>query len=452
MSLALLGGVGVLAYHTWRTPRARAGEQRAAATTRLASPDVRVEVTHPREGSHARTTSQPGTVRSFEHASLYAKVSGYLKTLAVDIGDRVEEGQTIAEIDSPERVKAVEQAQAALEKARAGARQAATRTATARASVGVAEALIAEAHAQLEEATARRTNRKSEYDRIADLARRRAIEKKLVDEEEERYATALAAEHAATAGIESARAQVEEAKAKVDQAIAEAEMAEAQIAVAQADLDEANVMLAYTKIVSPYAGIVTARNFHRGDFIRSAADSGGPPVLAVARNDLMRVIVQVPDRDVPFVDRGDPATVIFDALGGATFEGKVARFSASEDEQTRTMRTEIDLPNQDGRLRDGMYGRVVIQLEGAGQLLTVPSSALVERSGPNGAVYVVRDGQAHKVPVQVGRDNGVEAEILSGLTPDEVVVVRAIGSLGEDTPVREEPYRPNGATREGRAG
>ncbi len=166
-------------------------------------------------------------------------------------------------------------------------------------------------------------------------------------------------------------AQVVTAEADIRHAHAEERVADARLAQAQ-------ILAQYTRIISPYTGVVTQRNFHDGDFIREAIRGGEPPILTVTRTDLMRVIIYVPDRDTPLLDRGDEAVVRIDALGGEEFRGKVARFSEVELSTNRTMRTELDLPNPTGRLRQGMYGPVSILLEPPTDFLTIPSKALHE--------------------------------------------------------------------------
>ncbi|MBX6315181.1 MAG: efflux RND transporter periplasmic adaptor subunit [Isosphaeraceae bacterium] len=147
----------------------------------------------------------------------------------------------------------------------------------------------------------------------------------------------------------------------------------------------------------------------------------------------------VPDRDVPFVDRGDPALIRIDALGGCEFRGRVSRFASSESATNRTMRTEVDLPNPDGRLRMGMYGMGMIVLEPPSKGLTVPSSALVEKSGDGtGAVFVAREARAHYIAVHVVRDDGQSAVIAGGLKPDDLVIIRYNGALSDGGPVALE--------------
>ena len=236
----------------------------------------------------------------------------------------------------------------------------------------------------------------------------------------------------------AAAAQLTAAVARVAQAQADLEAARADHEAAEADQARAEVLVDYTRITSPYDGVVTLRSFHDGDFIRSAADGGTIPVLAVAQTDLMRVVVLVPDLDVPFVDRGDTATLRVDALAGRVFRGAVARFSDVENDQ-KLMRTEVDLPNADNLLRDGMYGTARIEVEPPSQNLRIPSTCLIEQTGQGqGAVYVVRDGKAHRQPVQVGLDDGREVEIVGGLAPEDQVIVRYNGTIADGLAVRAE--------------
>jgi RND family efflux transporter MFP subunit len=253
---------------------------------------------------------------------------------------------------------------------------------------------------------------------------------------------AQAAVDTADAGIETAAAQLAEAKAKVEKAKADLKAAQAQVLIAEANLKMAKVFVQYTQIQSPYDGVVIFRgpSVHPGSFVR-AADVGGAsePLLTVAMTAKMRTIVPIPDRDVPYCHVGDPATVQLDALAGRTFQGQISRVSESEDLNDRTMRVEIDLPNPDGVLRDGMFGRALIVLEKLITNLTVPSSCLIDRNGKGeGAVLVVKDGRVHRVTVHVGLDTGLRAEILDGLTEEDLVILQPDTSIAEGTRVHAE--------------
>ena len=399
-----------------------------------------VEVTHPRPGGIERTTTQAGSVHAFEHASLYAKLSGYLEVQNVDIGDRVKLGQLLAVIEDPEIDKAVDQSQAALDQALAKVRVAEAQIRSARAASEAAGALVKVSDATVDARVSNQNLQDKQLKRIAGLVARRAVEEKLEDEQRDRFDVAVADVGVARAEVLSAKATVTNKEALIEEAQADLVETQANVEVAQANLAKAKVMQDYTRITSPYDGVVTVRSFHRGDFIRSAVEGGNIPMLAVARTDLMRVVMPIPDTDVPFVNKGDKAVFQIVALPGRTFTGTVSRYSETEDPGSRNMRTEIDLPNPDGKLREGMYGSVTVVLQAAApKSVTIPSSGLLGQTGTgDGSVYVVRDGKAHKVDVRVGNDNGVETEILSGLVLEDQVITTYNGSLTEGTPVKAE--------------
>lgn len=408
--------------------------------------NVRVKVVKPHKGGIERTTTQPGSVHSFRSAKLYSKLSGYLKEQNVDIGDHVEKGDVLAVIDMPELEKELDREEAAVQQAEAHVVQMEAAIESATADYNAAKALIGERKADVEDARSKRTYAEIRLRRIAALVQDRSIEEKLKDEAEEQSDAAKAHFMSAEASVVSAEAQASAAKAKIAEAEADLVDAQAKVEVAKASREKTKVMLGYTKITSPYTGVITVRNYFEGDFINARDQGATVPVLVVDETDWMRVVLQVPDLEVPFTNPGDVATVEIDALPGKSFPGKVSRLADSEDPQTRTMRTEVDLENKDGILRDGMYGKVTIVLEKASSNLTVPSSAVhVEASGEHAAgdgnhraklyLWVVRGGKAQKQHVQVGADNGISAEILTGLKADDDVVVDNKTALSEGVSV-----------------
>ena len=438
--LLVVAGVGVayfLMAKNDKTVEGRAGETstEARSTTGARLP---VEVAHPRQGGIEHTTTQAGSVHAFEHAALYSKIAGYLKVQNVDIGDRVKIGQLLAVIDDPELDKVVDQNKAALDKAKAEVHVAEAQIRSAEAAKQAAEAMVQQAQTSILAKTSNEELQQKQLNRIAGLVAHRAVEDKLQDEQQDRRDVAVADLGMARAEVISAEAAVMEKAALIEQAQADLIEAKANVAVGEADLAKAKVMHDYTRITSPYDGVVTLRSFHRGDFIRSASEGGNVPVLAVARTDLMRVVLPIPDTDVPFANRGDKATLHIVALPGKTFEGTISRFSETEDAESRNMRTEVDIPNKDEILREGMYGRVTVVLQAAAaDSMTIPSSGLLGQTGTGeGHVYVVVDEKAHKVEVQVGNDNGIETEILKGLKPADEVIISYNGSITEGTPVK----------------
>ncbi len=204
------------------------------------------------------------------------------------------------------------------------------------------------------------------------------------------------------------------------------------------------MLVGYTKIRSPYDGVITKRNFFRGAFIRSAAEGGLLPLLIVSRIDKVRVVTQVPDRDVPLTNVGDAAEITLDALGDEVFKGKVSRFAETEDPTSRTMHTEIDLANPNEKLRPGMYGIAKIILDTSIKSSTLPASCLVgESRDGNADVFIVRDGKARKVQIKVGVDDGLRVDVISGITPRDDVI-RNTGSVTNGMPARSNPNSPAG--------
>lgn len=404
---------------------------------------VRVEVVRPQMGGVERTVTRPASIHSFDYAVLYAQASGYLTKQVVDIGDVVKKGQLLAEIDAPELWANVEKARADLAKARAN-------VGVMQARLEVSEAQVKEARSQVEQAktgvqryTALVTLRKAQYRRIYRLWKLNSIQEELVDEAKQAQEAAEAQVVDARQAVITAQSHVQSTEATVKQAGADLTDAQAKVKVAQAMLKRAQALAEFTRIKSPYGGVITMRAYQLGDFIRNATEGETQPMLTVARTDLMRVITYLPDPDVPFARRGRKARLVVDSLPDHPFEGVLARTAASEDYNTRTMRVEMDVPNPkdkdhpNGLLKNGMYGEMTVYLGRTRRGVSIPSAALVgpEKDGMR-AVYVVRDGKAEHVEVRLGLDDGIRVEALSGLKESDLVVVRHGPGLRPGRPVR----------------
>lgn len=401
---------------------------------------VRVETVKPVKGGIARTTTRPATVIAFESAQLYSKVSGYLKLQPVDIGSQVKRGQVLAEIDAPELDKDLQRAKSAVDQTKTEVAQAIARLATTKADYEASLAAVKQSEAELERAVAARSFREKQYERMKALYKAKSIDERLVDEKLDEKDAAIAAEHAAEAAIATAKAQVNAALAKIQQAESDVAHAKAQVEVAEAAEAKAGVYVDYTKIVSPYDGVITKRNFFRGEFIRAAEQGGNIPLLAVEQIDVMRVVADVADPDVPFTNVDDAAEVEIFTLPGRTFHGKVSRIADAEAADSRTMRVEIDVPNDQRLLRQGMYGQVTIHLDDGIKAISIPSSSLVgDRSRDNGKVYIVKDGKAHLQSVILGFDNGLSVEVLKGLSTEDDVVRYPNSTLVDGSPLEIIP-------------
>jgi RND family efflux transporter MFP subunit len=319
-------------------------------------PPREVQIVHPFRGEIARAVKLPAfRVLAIQEATLYAKVSGYLKTLAVDKGDSVKEGQLLAEIEVPELL--------------------------ADEAVFKAESQVAH------------TN----YDRMT-AAREKAPD--LVVPET----------------VDNLRGQWE---------------------IAQAKLQRTQTLLQYARITAPFPGIITARFVDPGAFIPAATAGSTPQSAAIVRlMDFSRVRVQVfaPENESPFIKNGTPVQVTVEELPGKVFKGSVTRFAYALDEATKTMLTEIELPNPAGELRPGMYAGVQLEVERKRDALLVPVKALlVEKAGSS--VFTVADGKARKTPVQIGFNDGTNAEITGGIKSDQALILLNGQTLNNDQPV-----------------
>jgi HlyD family secretion protein len=406
----------------------------------------RVEVVQPQVGGVVNSTTQPGFVEAYNYANLFAKVSGYLQTQSVDIGTRVKKGQILATINAPEIVQAAHQAAAELAQAQTQLKANEAALVTAKADVVVASATIEEKEADLKQAVAFFAFHQIQYSRMSDLFKQKAIDERAVDENRKERDSAEAAKNLAEAAVSTAKADLGAKQAIVKQAEANVADARAKVVVASSVLDRANVYVAYTQIPSPYDGVVTKRNFHVGDFVRAAEEGSQTPILTVAETDVMRIVVKMPEVYVPLTKPNNPA-VFKVSFTDYSFDGKVARVADSLDRTDKTMRTEIDIPNPRNELRDGMFGYATIELSDSLKGLSVPSSSLVGKGGSQPSLFVVHDGRLKRVGVQVAVDTGARAGILSGLSPDDWVVLHPSDDLTEGQavqPVKVKAPRPSG--------
>src|SRR6185437_2976013 len=251
----------------------------------------------------------------------------------VDIGYRAKKGEVLAEVYAPELFKNVEKAGADLKKARANADAAEARVNKAKADEQSAESQYEQAKADVEKGQAMLSLRGKQYNRYKELAAKNSVQQELVDEKLEAKLAAESSLNAYKKAVLTAKSGITAAKAGVAQAEADVADAKAAVSVAKAILDRAEVLAKYTQIISPYDGVVTKRNFHDGAFIRDASQGDSKPVLAVARTNKMRIIVEAPDVAVPYLKEGDAVSLTIETLRDEHLHltGKVARMAVSEE-------------------------------------------------------------------------------------------------------------------------
>jgi RND family efflux transporter MFP subunit len=321
----------------------------------------------------------------FQEVDVMAKVSGFIRQINVDIGDRVHEGQLLATLEIPEMQDDLTRAAAAIDEATAD-------LATARDELQRAESAHDMAHLS--------------YSRILDVSKK---EPGLVPQQEvdEVHSRDLVAE-----------AQVSAAKSHIT-------ANEQRIRVSQAEQGRFKTLYQYAVIAAPFTGVVTKRYANTGSLIQAgtASQTQAMPVIRLSENSLLRLALPVPESAVPLIHLGEPVDVRVSALK-RTFPGRVARFADKVDQSTRTMKTEVDVPNPTLTLVPGMYAEVDLITAQRRSVLSVPVEA-VDGSGNATRVFVVRSsGTVQIIPVSLGIENAQRVEVLSGdmHEGDDVVV------------------------------
>ena len=247
---------------------------------------------------------QPGQIEAFEQTPLFAKLPAYVQKLYCDIGDRVEQDKPLADLWIPELHDEVRQKEAMVASAKAGVQQATAAVRAAEKAVATAEAELREARAGTIRALGQYERWKSEHARIVELAASRSVDRRLVDETQNELSAAEAARGEAEAKVASAEAALAERTVGVEKAKADLAVAQAGVGNAEADLARTHSLLHYTQIRMPYAGIVIERNVDRGDFVQPANMATAKPLFVVARNDMVRIFVDVPEMEAAQIEVG----------------------------------------------------------------------------------------------------------------------------------------------------
>ncbi len=328
-----------------------------------------VAVIKPEQEDWVQSITLPASIEPLYKATLYAKAAGYLESINVDIGDLVKEGDVLAELDIPEMVQGYEQLKARQKEAETSYRS-------------------AETDYELQKLT---------YERMKNIwdSEPGAISRQDVD--------------VAEAKLNFAKEKTAHEKASIDNA--------------KADLERIKALLEYGKIKAPFDGVITKRFVDPGALIQDAASATNvSPVVEIMHTDSVRVFTDIPELDIPLLDKGDKATLIIDSIPGREFVGEVTRYAESLDPSTRTMKTEIVIQNPEHVLLPGMYVNIKLDLEVHKNAITVPAtSLLVEKEKKY--VLVVENDKVDKREVVTGLDDGIRIEILEGLVGDENIII-----------------------------
>jgi RND family efflux transporter MFP subunit len=332
----------------------------------------------------ASTLTIAGEFKPFQEVDVHAKVAGYIRVINVDVGDHVKEGQTLAVLEVPEL---------------------AAQLTGAGAAVGAAQEQIRRAQGELERVRAAHAVAHSAYVRLKQAADSRPG---LVAQQE----------------VDDAEAKDAGSGAQVASAEADLSAAKQQLEVSQANQKQYSALAGYTRIVAPFAGVITTRYADTGALVAAGTSSSTQaiPVVRLAQTSRLRLVLLTPESVSAQIRLGDAVKVHVQALD-QDFVGKVSRFADSLDRQTRTMETEIDFDNRNGRLIPGMYAETQLSLRGKKDALTVPLEAVM-RNGDDATVLLV-NGQnlLEERHVRIGLEDSMRAEVLAGLAEGDRVVI-----------------------------
>lgn len=324
-------------------------------------------------------------IQPFQQVNIFSRVDGYIARLHVDKGDFVKANQLLVEIDHTDYLHAVNRAKANL--------------AAARADVLRQEANI--------------RNAKLNLNRMTELIKQQFVSQQDLDTAQVNYDVAVAQ-------IESLKAQVK------------------QMEVA---LQQAETNLTYSYIRAPFAGYIAERNLDQGSFVSGSTGSTSTfsrGILLLHEIDQVRTLIEVVEKDLPLIKIGQKAEVRAEAYPDRVFDGQVTRIVQALNRATRTMTVEVDLPNADHALKGGMFARVEVLVGTHRDAIQIPIDALTRLEDLQ-YVYVVKDGKASQVMVEVGSRVENRIEVLKGLTGTEHVIVSGKDLVGNGTTVEAHP-------------
>ncbi|HUL75136.1 MAG TPA: efflux RND transporter periplasmic adaptor subunit [Vicinamibacterales bacterium] len=367
------------------------GDRRVAAAGQHGSRQVKVENAEVREVR--RSVDVVGTLTAREDAIVSAEVAGRVAKLVHDLGDRVEVGDVLVELDQEKAQYGVEAQRAAL--------------ATARAKYGASDAgdlPPIERVPEVVSAASQLADAKQRLDRAKSLAARSILSKSDLDDAQLRYDTALAAHEQALASARELRADIE-AKASA-------------LRLAERDLRD-------TVIRAPFQGFVAERLVSLGQYVQTQT-----PIMRLVQLHPLKVTAEVPEKFAPWMQTGRDVSLRVDAFPTENFTGRIVRIGPSVNLKSRAFAIEGEVPNPDGRLKPGTFARLQITTDHVDRAVTIPAAAVQSRYGTN-RVFVVVNGLLQGREVVLGDRLGDRVEVSSGLDAGTPVVSADVEQLAD---------------------
>lgn len=387
IGLAVLGALGI-APRLWRERQIRASVPSAEMEAPL------VTVGFPVRAPTATDLVLPGSIQAVQETALYARVDGYLKQRLVNIGDRVQAGQILAEIDTPELDQQLFQVKATLAQSISALEQ--------------ARAALQHSETQLD------------YNRVNLDRWRKMKDRDLVAQQE----------------LDDRQVLVKSGQADVDAARANVAAAEANVTANKANVERIINLQSFQKVRAPFAGVITVRNVDNGALIGAGSGSNNQPLFRMAQTDSLRIFVNVPQTFVAMIAPGLAAEITVREFPQRSFAAQVANIAGALDPASRTLLTEVRMRNEGDLLRPGIYADVKFHLTHNNPALIIPASALILRSGPPRVATVGTDNKVRFQLVQLGRDYGATVEVVAGLNEKYPLLVAPPDNLQNGQLVR----------------
>ena len=352
---------------------------------------AQVTVAPVKRSSNTSSLVLPGNIQAVTEAPVLARASGYIKTRQADIGDRVKDGQVLAEIEAPELDQQIRQAQAGIDQA---------------------NSTIEQSQAALQQGQSNESLAKITAERSQKLFDRNVVSRQDNDTAQMQYAAQQANVQALGKAVAAARSSS---------------------GALQANLARLNDLKNYLTVRAPFAGVITVRNIDVGALV----NEGSTLLYRIAQTGRLRTYLNVPQADSGSVRVGQRATLVVPDLGGRKFSGLVTRTSNALDPASRTLLTEVEVDNAGGALMPGMYSEVDLAVPRKDPPLIIPADTLVVRGdGPQVAV-VDSGGVVHYKLIHLGRDLGASIEVLDGLEEGQLLAVNPGDTVREG--VRVQP-------------
>lgn len=382
-----------------------------------------VRIMKPQTRKITRVVGQPSFIESYERTSIFPKLTGYIEKWNVDIGDKVKKGDVLATLFVPELVEDFQTKKATVKLDEERVELARKMVEVAEADLKAADARLVESKAILAKYQAEVERWDTEVKRLRHEVDRGVVDPQILLESTNQWRSSLASRDAAKATISKAEAEVLSRSATLGKARVDVEVAQADLSVAVSESKRIEAWVGYITLAAPFDGVIVARNANTGDFVQPSMGDptamqraphlspGGTaaPIYVVDRTDIVRIFVDIPERDANFVQIGTQASILAQAYRDEPIKGTVTRTSWALNIKSRTLRAEIDLPNPNSQLLPGMYSYAKVMIERS-DLKALPITALTH-SGEKTFCWTYKDGKAVRTEVRTGITDGEWIEV-----------------------------------------